>query len=539
MSRRSTSAPTPVGPPNLWAATLIADSPLAVKSTGIWPTAWIASLCIGTSNSAATAASSAIGMMVPTSLLAHITDTSATSSWSCKRLPQRGRRDGAVGVDRQPRHLGAFVLDQPLHRVQHRVVLDGRGDDAATPRVGVAARPVDALDREVVALGAARGEDRPPTVARRAAWPASRAPPPSGDAPPGPSRAATTRCRPSPARPSSPRWQRGASGWWRRDPGRPAWRGHNRSRIAAARPAGPDPGQATSACPCRASDDVAAHRGLAARGQVAAVAPGSCSDSTWTWHDRAPGGDEPADRRISVSSPMIGGDRRRLAVTVVIGQPQRLHRPAASMAAWNIAGRNAPYAEAAPRGALGERHHGLAGAQPVGDGARPPRAADAGWPARSGSPSSAGPGSPGRASRSVSALATNEPGSTAPIDEDVHPGHVTADHQHAAQVPNRPAGHRDSHAQAAQHQPAVAAAAPASGPAAAPPAAAPPAAAVTAQATRTAVRTATTTGRPEAQARRACMRRRRTPAAARVLDGHDAIPSAMSLAAATDRSRVR
>src|SRR6201999_2815115 len=46
VSRRSSSAPTPVGPPNLWAATLIADSPLAAKSTGIWPTAWTASLCI-------------------------------------------------------------------------------------------------------------------------------------------------------------------------------------------------------------------------------------------------------------------------------------------------------------------------------------------------------------------------------------------------------------------------------------------------------------------------------------------------------------
>ena len=62
--------PTPAGPPNLCAVTLIADSPDAAKPTGIWPTVWTASLCIGTSNSAAIAASSAIGMMVPTSLLA-------------------------------------------------------------------------------------------------------------------------------------------------------------------------------------------------------------------------------------------------------------------------------------------------------------------------------------------------------------------------------------------------------------------------------------------------------------------------------------
>jgi hypothetical protein len=80
-SRRSSNAPTPGGPPNLCAATLIAESPLAANSTGSWPTACTASLCMGTPNSAAIAASSAIGMMVPTSLLAHITDTSATSSW--------------------------------------------------------------------------------------------------------------------------------------------------------------------------------------------------------------------------------------------------------------------------------------------------------------------------------------------------------------------------------------------------------------------------------------------------------------------------
>ncbi len=38
-SRRSSNAPTPGGPPNLCAATLIADSPLAAKPTGNWPTA--------------------------------------------------------------------------------------------------------------------------------------------------------------------------------------------------------------------------------------------------------------------------------------------------------------------------------------------------------------------------------------------------------------------------------------------------------------------------------------------------------------------
>ena len=39
------------------------------------------------------------------------------------------------------------------------MVFDGAGDDAPAARVAVAARPVNAFDGYVVALGAARGED--------------------------------------------------------------------------------------------------------------------------------------------------------------------------------------------------------------------------------------------------------------------------------------------------------------------------------------------------------------------------------------------
>ena len=102
-----------MGPPNLWAATLIADRPLAAKSTGIWPTAWIASLCIGTSNSAATAANSAIGMMVPTSLLAHITETSATSSWSCRAARS------AAGATEPSASTGSHVTSAPSCSTSH------------------------------------------------------------------------------------------------------------------------------------------------------------------------------------------------------------------------------------------------------------------------------------------------------------------------------------------------------------------------------------------------------------------------------------
>ena len=76
-----------------------------------------------------------------------------------QRLAQRGRRHRSVGGGGQPGHLGALVLDEPVNRVQHGVVLHRAGDDAAVARIGVAAGPVDPLDGQVVALGAARGED--------------------------------------------------------------------------------------------------------------------------------------------------------------------------------------------------------------------------------------------------------------------------------------------------------------------------------------------------------------------------------------------
>ena len=53
-SRPSSSAPTPAGPPSLCPVTVSAATPLAAKSTGTWPTAWIASVWNGTPCSAAT-----------------------------------------------------------------------------------------------------------------------------------------------------------------------------------------------------------------------------------------------------------------------------------------------------------------------------------------------------------------------------------------------------------------------------------------------------------------------------------------------------
>ena len=72
----------PYGPPILWPETVIAARPEAAKSTGTWPKACTASACSGMSNSAATSASSRTGMIVPISLLAHMTVARATSSGS-------------------------------------------------------------------------------------------------------------------------------------------------------------------------------------------------------------------------------------------------------------------------------------------------------------------------------------------------------------------------------------------------------------------------------------------------------------------------
>ena len=81
-SRRTISAPTPYGPPSLCAVRLSASTPLAAKSTGTAPTAWIASVCTGMPCAAATATTSSTGCRVPTSLFAHITEISDTDAGS-------------------------------------------------------------------------------------------------------------------------------------------------------------------------------------------------------------------------------------------------------------------------------------------------------------------------------------------------------------------------------------------------------------------------------------------------------------------------
>ena len=91
----------PTGPPILWALTVIRSAPLSSKRTGRWATACTASVWNGTPCSRATAASSATGCTVPTSLLAHMTLATATPP-GAERLAQAVDADVAAAVGLEP-----------------------------------------------------------------------------------------------------------------------------------------------------------------------------------------------------------------------------------------------------------------------------------------------------------------------------------------------------------------------------------------------------------------------------------------------------
>ena len=107
-SRPSSSAPAPSGPPSLWPVRVSASTPLAAKSTGQLTDGLHG---VGVQRHARprgrASASAATGCTVPTSLLAHITVTSATSSPSaaCEHLGVHAaeRVDLEPGDLRRPR----------------------------------------------------------------------------------------------------------------------------------------------------------------------------------------------------------------------------------------------------------------------------------------------------------------------------------------------------------------------------------------------------------------------------------------------------
>ena len=101
---------------------------------------------------AASAASSATGWTVPTSLFAHMTVTRAISSPCAASSAASAagwiRPSSSTGSQLT---VGALVRGQPVHGVEHRVVLDRAGQHPGAPGVGRPRGPEDALDSQVVA----------------------------------------------------------------------------------------------------------------------------------------------------------------------------------------------------------------------------------------------------------------------------------------------------------------------------------------------------------------------------------------------------
>ena len=123
--RRKARAPTPCGPPNLWALMLTMSAPSANRATSNQGAAWTASVCSTAPGARRRTrrATSARGWTVPTSLLTSWTDTMLTvlsraaaraSKSTTPSFPTSTTRTG------EPKRRSAAS-----GRVQHGVVLDG------------------------------------------------------------------------------------------------------------------------------------------------------------------------------------------------------------------------------------------------------------------------------------------------------------------------------------------------------------------------------------------------------------------------------
>ena len=157
-SRRTTSAPTPYGPPTLCAVSVSASTPEAAKSTGTWPTACTASVCTGMPWACASATTSATGWTVPTSLLAHITETRATLAGRARGSRAARRRRGvrarrpAAARPRRPRARRASAAGRGPRGARRRRPGSGCGAGPAARRAQnrpLSARLSDSVPPEV------------------------------------------------------------------------------------------------------------------------------------------------------------------------------------------------------------------------------------------------------------------------------------------------------------------------------------------------------------------------------------------------------
>ena len=180
------------------------------------PTAWTASVCTGMPCAPASSTTSATGCEGADLVVGpHHRDQGDGLRVALDRLAQRVEVEAARPVDRQQLDGRALLLAEPEQRVEHGVVLDGAGQDPHPSLVGVAPRPVEALERQVVGLGAAGGEDDLARAGSSAPGRSSPGTPPRPGGRAARRRAATRGCRSPRAARSSPRRPPGASASWR------------------------------------------------------------------------------------------------------------------------------------------------------------------------------------------------------------------------------------------------------------------------------------------------------------------------------------
>ena len=116
-------------------------------------------------------------------------------------------------VHRQARDLEPFLFFQIIEAMQHRVMLDGGGDEV--PALGFE-QPRRAENREIVALRAAAGENHLAGLAARELWPRGRAHRPATPGPAGRRDARSTDCPKSrPETAASPRAPPDPAASWR------------------------------------------------------------------------------------------------------------------------------------------------------------------------------------------------------------------------------------------------------------------------------------------------------------------------------------
>lgn len=90
-------APTPLGPPILWAEKEAASTPSSCRFKGILPRACTASVWKRAPRSWASAASSRMGWMAPTSEFAACTETSTVSSVSASASDEASMKPWRLG----------------------------------------------------------------------------------------------------------------------------------------------------------------------------------------------------------------------------------------------------------------------------------------------------------------------------------------------------------------------------------------------------------------------------------------------------------